>query len=59
MKPIGVLYEHPGWFKLLFGELERRGISYEKLYVDEHWRYSAPVALPLIPWCDRRRSTAR
>ena len=37
MKPIGILYEHPEWFKLLFGELERRGIAYEKLYVDEHW----------------------
>ena len=37
MKPIGVLYEHPEWFKLLFAELERRGIAYEKLYVDEHW----------------------
>ena len=36
-KPIGILYEHPEWFKLLFGELERRGIAYEKLYVDEHW----------------------
>ena len=37
MKPIGILYEHPEWFKLLFAELERRGIAYEKLYVDEHW----------------------
>ncbi|HET7767922.1 MAG TPA: hypothetical protein VFN74_04040, partial [Chloroflexota bacterium] len=36
-KPIGILYEHPEWFKLLFAELERRGIAYEKLYVDEHW----------------------
>jgi hypothetical protein len=37
LKPIGILYEHPEWFKLLFTELERRGIPYEKLYVDEHW----------------------
>ena len=36
-RPIGILYEHPEWFKLLFGELDRRGIVYEKLYADEHW----------------------
>src|SRR5215211_1486904 len=36
-KPIGILYEHPEWFKLLFAELERREVPYEKLYVDEHW----------------------
>jgi D-alanine-D-alanine ligase-like ATP-grasp enzyme len=35
-RPIGVLYEHPEWFKLLFAELDRRGIAYEPLYVDEH-----------------------
>lgn len=37
IKPIGILYEHPEWFKLLFAELERRGIPYERLYVNEHW----------------------
>ncbi len=36
-RPLGILYEHPEWFKLLFGELERRGIPYERLYVNEHW----------------------
>jgi len=36
-KPIGILYEHPEWFKLLFAELEHRDIPYQKLYVDEHW----------------------
>jgi hypothetical protein len=35
-KPIGILYEHPEWFTLLFAELERRGLAYERLYVDEH-----------------------
>ena len=30
-KRIAVYYEHPQWFKPLFAELERRGISYEKL----------------------------
>ena len=37
MRPIGILYEHPEWFKLLFAELDRRGLAYERLYVDEHW----------------------
>src|SRR5687768_10149670 len=37
VKPIGILYEHPEWFKLLFAELDRRAVPYEKLYVDEHW----------------------
>jgi len=37
VRPIGILYEHPEWFKLLFAELDRRGILYERLYVDEHW----------------------
>jgi len=36
-RPIGILYEHPEWFKPLFSELDRRGIAYEKLYADEHW----------------------
>ena len=37
MLPIGILYEHPEWFKLLFAELDRRGIAYEPLFVDEHF----------------------
>ncbi|MGH2351642.1 MAG: ATP-grasp domain-containing protein [Chloroflexota bacterium] len=37
MRPIGILYEHPEWFKLLFAELERRRIPFEPLYVNEHW----------------------
>ena len=31
MKPVGILYEHPEWFRPLFGELERRDIPYEAL----------------------------
>jgi len=37
VRPIGILYEHPEWFKLLFAELDRRHIPYERLFVDEHW----------------------
>jgi len=31
MSEIAILYEHPEWFKPLFAELDRRGVSYEKL----------------------------
>ncbi len=30
--PIGILYEHPLWFRPLFAELERRGVAYERLH---------------------------
>jgi hypothetical protein len=36
VQPIGILYEHPEWFKLLFAELERRDVPYAPLYVDAH-----------------------
>jgi hypothetical protein len=31
MKPVGILYEHPLWFRPLFAELERRGVPYEPI----------------------------
>lgn len=31
MSAIGVLYEHPEWFKPLFAELDRRAVPYERL----------------------------
>jgi hypothetical protein len=36
VKPIGVLYEHPEWFKPLFAELERRGVAYEAVHAARH-----------------------
>ena len=36
MRPIGILYEHPEWFKLLFAELERREVPFQPLHVDAH-----------------------
>jgi hypothetical protein len=33
---IAVLYEHPSWFKPLFAALERRGLSYEAVPVQDH-----------------------
>ena len=32
MRPVGILYEHPEWFKLLFAELERREVPFAALY---------------------------
>ena len=36
MKPIGILYEHPEWFKPLFAELDRRELPYERILAHEH-----------------------
>ena len=33
--PIAVYYEHPGWFRPLFDELERRGLPYVRLAAGE------------------------
>jgi hypothetical protein len=30
-RPVGILYEHPLWFRPLFAELERRGVPYEPI----------------------------
>ena len=35
-RPIGVLYEHPEWFRPLFAELDRRGLPYEPIHAAEH-----------------------
>ena len=33
---IGILYEHPEWFKPLFAELDRRRLGYEPILAHEH-----------------------
>lgn len=35
-RPLGILYEHPAWFRPLFAELDRRGIAYERVVAHEH-----------------------
>ena len=35
-KPIAIYYEHPDWFRLLFAELDARGINYVKLNASCH-----------------------
>ena len=36
VRPIGIYYEHPDWFRPLFSELDRRGVAYEALNADRH-----------------------
>ncbi|MBA3648316.1 MAG: hypothetical protein H0W62_07170 [Chitinophagales bacterium] len=36
IKPIGIFYEHPEWFKPLFKILDERGLNYEKLHAGFH-----------------------
>ena len=35
-RPIGILYEHPLWFRPLFAELDRRGVPYEPIHAARH-----------------------
>ena len=34
--PLGILYEHPDWFRPLFQELDRRGLPYQAIPVQGH-----------------------
>ena len=40
VKPIGIYFEHPDWFRPLFAELDSRGTAYERLDAGQH-RYDA------------------
>ena len=35
-RPIAIFYEHPEWFNPLFAELQRRGVSFDRLLAHEH-----------------------
>jgi hypothetical protein len=35
METIGILYEHPEWFRPLFRELNRRGLAYDPIHAGE------------------------
>jgi len=41
-RPVGILYEHPEWFKPLFAELDRREIPFEPISADR-LRYDPAV----------------
>ncbi len=36
LRPIAIYYEHPEWFRPLFAELDRRGVSYVKVDASRH-----------------------
>lgn len=36
MRPPGILYEHPEWFRPLFAELDRRGVPYRRIHAAGH-----------------------
>lgn len=50
-RPIGILYEHPEWFRPLFAELDRRGLPYIRVLAHKHAfdpaARSAPFSLVL------------
>ncbi|HJS73338.1 MAG TPA: hypothetical protein VJ921_03545, partial [Vicinamibacteria bacterium] len=35
MEAIGILYEHPEWFRPLFRELSRRDLAYDPIHAGE------------------------
>jgi glutathione synthase/RimK-type ligase-like ATP-grasp enzyme len=35
-RPVGIVYEHPDWFRPLFAELDRREIPYEPIHAARH-----------------------
>lgn len=45
-KPIGILYEHPEWFRPLFAELDRRAIDYEPIHAQSHRYDPSAVSVP-------------
>jgi hypothetical protein len=57
---LGILYEHPEWFELLFRELERRGLAYTRipaerlLYDPEDGAYPTLVVNRMSPSSHRR-----
>ncbi len=48
-QPIAIYYEHPEWFRPLFAELERRGLSHERIRADrEVINPAAPATRPAL-----------
>ncbi|MEO7823394.1 MAG: hypothetical protein ABIS15_07295 [Gemmatimonadaceae bacterium] len=45
-RPIAIFFEHPDWFKPLFAELDRRGISYVKLDANAQSYGPREIAVP-------------
>jgi hypothetical protein len=45
-QPIGILYEHPEWFKPLFATLDRRGLPYEPIHAESHRYDPSATSVP-------------
>ena len=58
VKPIGIYYEHPDWFKPLFAELERRVIPYVRIDAAHHRFNPAEVDSPYSLVVNRMSSSA-
>ena len=46
MTDLAIFYEHPAWFEPLFACLERRGIAFSKVKIDDHVFDTADRTLP-------------
>ena len=46
---IGILYEHPEWFRPLFAELDRRGLPYAPIPAHEH-RFDPSASASVVPY---------
>jgi hypothetical protein len=47
-RPIGILYEHPEWFKPLFATLDRRGLPYEPIHAEAHHYDPSVTSSPYV-----------
>jgi hypothetical protein len=57
-RPIGIIYEHPSWFKPLFSELEKRGIPYVRIHAASHQYNPAERDVPYSLVVNRVSSSA-
>jgi len=55
---VGILYEHPDWFRPLFAELDRRGIPWTGLPAGEHWFDPSETAAPFSVLFNRMSPSA-
>jgi len=57
-RPIGILYEHPTWFKPLFSELEKRRIPFIRIQAGNHQYNPAEHEVPFSLLINRTSSSA-
>lgn len=58
VKPIGIYYEHPDWFKPLFAELERRHIPFQRIDAAHHCYDPSEADSPYALVVNRMSSSA-